>query len=277
MQHRGRAGRQGDPGESRFFVSLDDELIVRYGVHNLIPKRFFPEKSETPVESPVVRREIARAQRIIEGQNAEIRRTLASYAAVVEEQHRRLVERRREILTGEAAPDVWDEAPERRAALVAAAGEQAVVRAERTVTLACIDRAWREHLALCADLREGIHLVRLGGQDPLTAFTSEAIRVFSRIDDAIDAAVLAALAAVRVAGSELDLTGTGLRAPSSTWTYLTNDDPFRNRIGALLTGPGGATVAIYSAAILMPLLIVWGLAENLLLRARRKRRPTSSL
>ena len=72
--------------------------------------------------------------------------------------------------------------------------------AERTVTLACIDRAWRDHLALCADLREGIHLVRLGGQDPLTHFTSEAIRAFSRIDEAIDEAVLAALDKVRTAG-----------------------------------------------------------------------------
>ena len=50
-----------------------------------------------------------------------------------------------------------------------------------------------------------------------------------------------------------------------------NDDPFRNRIGAMLTGPGGATVAIYSAAVMMPLLILWGLVENLLRRGARRR------
>jgi len=271
LQLRGRAGRQGDPGESRFFVSLEDDLMVRYGIHSLIPARFLPETSDQPIESPIVRREVARAQRIIEGQNFEIRRTLARYAAVVEEQHRRLIERRRAILTGDDQPDVWERAPERRAALVAAAGEHAVIDAERVVTLACIDRAWRDHLGLCADLREGIHLVRLGGQDPLTQFTSGAIRAFSEIDEAIDGAVLAALATVRVAGSELDLTGTGLKAPSATWTYLVNDDPFKSRIGALLTGPGGATVAIYSAAMMMPLLILWGLVESLLRRATRRR------
>ena len=166
-----------------------------------------------PIENPVVRREIARAQRIIEGQNFEIRRTLARYAAVVEEQHRRLVERRRAILVGDELPDVWERAPERRAALVAAAGEHAVLDAERAVTLGCMDRAWRDHLALCADVREGIHLVRLGGQDPLTLFTSEAIRAFARIEDAIDDAVLAALANVRVVGGEMDLTGAGIKAP----------------------------------------------------------------
>ena len=98
LQLRGRAGRQGDPGESRFFVSLEDELLVRYGIQCLIPARYLPEKSDPPIESAVVRREVARAQRIIEGQNLEIRRTLARYAAVVEEQHRQIVERRRAIL-----------------------------------------------------------------------------------------------------------------------------------------------------------------------------------
>ena len=63
---------------------------------------------------------------------------------------------------------------------------------------------------------------------------------------------------------------TGLKAPSSTWTYLVNDDPFRNRIGAMLTGPGGVTVAIYSAAVMMPLLIAWGLVERLFRRVNRR-------
>jgi preprotein translocase subunit SecA len=270
-QLRGRAGRQGDPGESRCFISLEDDLLVRYGITCLIPKRFLPEKSDAPIDNPVVRREIARAQRIIEGQNVEIRRTLARYAAVVEDQHQLLVERRQAILAGDHVPDVWARDPERRAELVAAAGEQRVVNAERAIMLGCIDRAWRNHLALCADLREGIHLVRLGGQDPLTRFTSEAIQAFSRIDDAIDQEVLAALATVKVVGSDLDLTGTGIRTPSATWTYLVNDDPFKSRIGAMLTGPGGVTLAIYSAAMVMPLLIAWGLIENLVRRGPRRR------
>jgi preprotein translocase subunit SecA len=271
LQLRGRAGRQGDPGESRFFVSLEDELLVRYGIQSLIPPRYLPEKSDAPVESPVVRREVARAQRIIEGQNLDIRRTLAAYAAVVEEQHRQIVERRRQILAGESSWDVWEHAPERRAALMAAAGEPAVREAGRKVMLACIDRAWRDHLALCADLREGIHLVRLGGHDPLTRFTSEAIRAFSEIDEAVDAAVLAALANVRADGGALDLSDAGLKAPTSTWTYVVNDDPFRNRMAAMLTGPGGATVAIYSALMLMPLLIAWGLVETLFRRVTGRR------
>ncbi len=271
LQLRGRAGRQGDPGESRFFVSLEDELLVRYGIRDLIPERFLPAKSPEPVEDPVIRREVARSQRIVEGQNFEIRRTLARYAAVIEEQHRRLTERRNALLHGDDEPDVWVTDPERRSALVAQAGEDAVLEAERTVTLACIDRAWRDHLALCADLREGIHLVRLGGEDPLTRFTSDAIRAYSRIDEEIDAAVLAALTSVRTINGRLDLTDTGVKGPSSTWTYLINDDPFKNRLGAMLTGPGGTTLGIYAASMMMPLLVLWGLVENLFRRRPPRR------
>ena len=54
-----------------------------------------------------------------------------------------------------------------------------------------------------------------------------------------------------------------LKGPSSTWTYLVSDDPFRNQIGMMLTGPGRATVGIGSALMAMPLLITWGLIDRL--------------
>ena len=178
---------------------------------------------------------------------------------------------RQAILHGEEVPEVWSRAPERRRALVDEAGEDAVRRAERAVMLFQIDRAWRDHLALAADLREGIHLVSLGGQDPLTRFTAEIKLAFRRMEDAIDSAVLDALTVVRVSGGRIDLEGLGIRGPSSTWTYLVNDDPFRNQIGMMLTGPGRTTIAIYAAVVMMPLLLLWGLVDRVL-RRRPKRR-----
>ena len=82
---RGRAGRQGDPGESRFFLSLEDDLLVRYGIQNLLRGRFVPGERDQPIDDPVVSEEIARAQRIIEGQNFDVRKTLSRYSSVVEE------------------------------------------------------------------------------------------------------------------------------------------------------------------------------------------------
>lgn len=271
LQLRGRAGRQGDPGESRFFVSLEDDLLVRYGIQGLIAGRFAPDRRDEPIDHPVVAAEVARAQRIVEGQNLEIRKTLWRYATVVEEHRRRLMERRQAILEERDVPDVWSQSPERRAALVAAAGEDGVRRAERDVTLHQIDRAWCDHLALAADLRESIHLEALGGRDPLRRFTTEATMAFHRLDDVIDEAVVDALHHVVVKDGRIDLSGIDIKGPSSTWTYLVNDDPFKNQIGMMLTGPGRATFAIGAALFAMPLLIFWGLVDRCLRKRPRRR------
>lgn len=274
LQLRGRAGRQGDPGESRFFVSLEDDLLVRYGIEALIAGRVVTAKRDEPLDHPVLRGEIARAQRIIEGQNVEIRKTLWRYASAIEGQRRHVMDARQALLHGDDVPEVWRHAPERRRALAEEVGEDEVRRAERAVMLFQIDRAWRDHLALAADLREGIHLVGLGGQDPLARFATEITLAFRRMENAIDSAVLDVLKEVRVSGGRIDVDGLGIRGPSSTWTYLINDDPFRNQIGLMLTGPGRTSIAIYAAAMMMPLLLLWGLVDRFL-RRRPKRRGDS--
>jgi len=270
LQLRGRAGRQGDPGESRFFVSLEDDLLVRYGIEALIAGRVVTGRRDQPIDHPVLRAEIARAQRIIEGQDFEIRKTLWRYASVIEEQRCQVMTAREDILHGRRVSEVWERSARWRA-LVDEVGEHAVRSAERKVLLFQIDRAWCEHLALAADLREGIHLVGLGGQDPLTRFTTEIAAAFRRMETTIDAAVLDVVDRVRLRDGRIDLEGLGIRGPSSTWTYLVNDDPFRDQIGRMLTGPGRTTVAISAAAIMMPLLLVWGLVDRFV-RKRPKRR-----
>ena len=127
-----------------------------------------------------MRREIARAQRISEGQNFDIRRTLARYAAVVERQGEILAERR-ELVLREGSPGAFGVDPARRDELVRLAGEPAVIEAERRIVLGAIDLAWCEHLAYCADVREGIHLEHIGGRDPLTEFTRQAIAAFCTV------------------------------------------------------------------------------------------------
>jgi preprotein translocase subunit SecA len=79
-QLRGRAGRQGDPGSSEFFVSLEDDLLVKYGTES---------------------NDIEGVQRIAEGQNLEIRRFLQKYESVIEGQRQKIQQRRQAIVTGE--------------------------------------------------------------------------------------------------------------------------------------------------------------------------------
>ena len=266
-QLMGRAGRQGDPGASRFFLSLEDELLERYDVRSLIPEGLFPTRQAEPIESSVVDREIARLQRIVEGQSFEIRKTLWRYSAPIEDQHKRFQARRQQLL-GERGPESWCRDP-RAAPLLAAVGEAKVREAETRVTLFHRDRVWSEHLARIASLREGIHLMGLGGEDPLTVFRLRTAEAFRDLEDEVATAVDAALDGLEVAGDTLDLGSLGIQGPSSTWTYVVNDDPFRHQLGRMLTGPGGASMAIGAALTAAPMFLLWLVVERL-----RRKRPS---
>ncbi|MER7442226.1 preprotein translocase subunit SecA [Micromonospora avicenniae] len=101
-QLRGRAGRQGDPGESRFYLSLQDELMRRFraGAVEAVMERFnIPE--DVPIESKMVTRQIKTAQAQIEGQNAEIRKNVLKYDEVLNKQRQVIYGERLRVLNGE--------------------------------------------------------------------------------------------------------------------------------------------------------------------------------
>jgi preprotein translocase subunit SecA len=248
-QLRGRAGRQGDPGSSRFFISLEDDLVSRYGVVSLIPRGRRPARQDGPVADPIVAREIARAQRIIEGQNFEIRRTLWRYSAMVEEQRAQVCARREELLHDAFEPTACVEAaPDHHAALSRAAGASEVTRAENRLTMLVLDRRWSDHLRLIEDIREGIHLQRYGGRDPLTEFQRQIIDAYAAMMEDLRAEVVERFRSLRAEGGRIDLEQLGLRGPASTWTYLVNDNPFAS-FWVSLIAPGNVGVSIATAIL----------------------------
>ncbi|RMG70752.1 MAG: preprotein translocase subunit SecA [Chloroflexi bacterium] len=102
-QLRGRSGRQGDPGESRFFLSLEDNLMRRFGGDRV--KRFMswakiPENE--PIENPVITKAITQAQIRVEGHNFDIRKRVLEYDDVVNKQREIIYAQRREILEAES-------------------------------------------------------------------------------------------------------------------------------------------------------------------------------
>ncbi|HYA44448.1 MAG TPA: preprotein translocase subunit SecA, partial [Acidimicrobiales bacterium] len=99
-QLRGRSGRQGDPGESRFFLSLEDELMRLFaqGLMQWAMGRF-PE--DIPIENRMVTRAIERAQHNVEARNSEIRKDVLKYDEVMNEQRKVIYARRRQIMEGE--------------------------------------------------------------------------------------------------------------------------------------------------------------------------------
>ncbi|NNN19660.1 MAG: preprotein translocase subunit SecA [Acidimicrobiaceae bacterium] len=100
-QLRGRSGRQGDPGESRFYLSLEDELMRLFatGAVSYILDRTFPD--DTPLEHKMVSRAIERAQSTVEGKNAEIRKEVLKYDEVLDAQRKVIYSLRKSVLQGE--------------------------------------------------------------------------------------------------------------------------------------------------------------------------------
>jgi len=99
-QLRGRAGRQGDPGESRFYLSLEDELMRLFatGAMNWVMGRALPD--DVPIEAKMVTKAIERAQNTVEARNAEIRKDVLKYDEVMNEQRKVIYARRMQIIDG---------------------------------------------------------------------------------------------------------------------------------------------------------------------------------
>src|ERR1700716_1440790 len=105
-QLRGRSGRQGDPGESRFYLSLQDDPMKRFragAVEAVMDRLNIPE--DVPIESKMVTRQIRGAQTQIEAQNAEIRKDVLKYDEVLNRQRQVIYAERRRVLAGEDLHD----------------------------------------------------------------------------------------------------------------------------------------------------------------------------
>jgi preprotein translocase subunit SecA len=106
-QLRGRAGRQGDPGSTRFYVSLEDELMRLFGaerIQSIMNAVGFTD--ETPIEAKLISRSIERAQSKVENHNYEIRKSVLEYDDVMNKQREIIYSERRKVLNGESLRDL---------------------------------------------------------------------------------------------------------------------------------------------------------------------------
>ncbi|MEU6747961.1 accessory Sec system translocase SecA2 [Spirillospora sp. NPDC046719] len=224
-QLRGRAGRQGDPGGSVFFTSLQDDLVTRYA-----PDETYrgPIGDEGRVDDKGAHWIVGHAQRVAEGVDLELHRNTWRYNQLIGLQRREVLTERDAVLTGDAADAAMAaDAPAKHAELVKIAGAEAVAEASRQVVLYQLDRCWAEHLAFLAELREGIHLRSLGrGLDPLVEFNREAVPAGKRLLGDARRRSVAAFEELTATAEGVDLDAAGLKRPSATWTYLVHDNPF---------------------------------------------------
>ena len=109
-QLRGRAGRQGDPGSSRFYLSLEDDLMRIFGAERItgLMERLGMEE-DVPIEHGLINRAIENAQKKVEGHNFDIRKNLLEYDDVMNQQRKTIYALRRQILEGRYAPEPTEE------------------------------------------------------------------------------------------------------------------------------------------------------------------------
>jgi preprotein translocase subunit SecA len=224
-QLRGRAGRQGDPGSSVFFASMQDELVTQY-VPDARPPAAIAEDGR--IVDAGAHETVAHAQRVAEGVSLEIHRNTWRYNRPIEIQRRIVLEQRDRVLRTDAAlRTLARRCPGRFAALSTVARDEVLAEAARQITLWHLDREWADHLGYLADLREGIHLRALArGLSPLDEFHKEAARAFSGLLSAVEERSAESFETVPVTADGADLSAAGLKRPTATWTYLVQDNPF---------------------------------------------------
>ena len=103
-QLRGRSGRQGDPGYSRFYLSLEDELMVRFGADRL--QKIMGATEDAPIESRMVSRSVESAQKRVEGNNYDARKQVLQYDDVLRKQSEIMYAERNEVLENEVVTDI---------------------------------------------------------------------------------------------------------------------------------------------------------------------------
>jgi preprotein translocase subunit SecA len=211
-QLRGRSGRQGDPGETQFFVSLEDSLMRVFAgdtVKNMMTRLGVAE--DQPIENRLITKSLENAQKKIEGFNFDSRKNILEYDDVLNHQRKIVYERRRKILTGSvddvaakleeivAGAGVTDEVgnnPEKEALekiiaeKVTQLGRDQFYGVVRQILLQTIDTFWVEHLEIMDYTRGSVNLRAYGQRDPLVEYKREGLRLFREMQAAVNGQVV---------------------------------------------------------------------------------------
>jgi preprotein translocase subunit SecA len=235
-QLRGRAGRQGDPGSSVFFSSWEDDVVAANLDSNKLPTQ---TDEDGRIVSPKTTGLLDHAQRVAEGRLLDVHANTWRYNQLIAQQRAIIVDRRNTLLrTATAREELAELAPDRYEELSGDLSEERLETTCRMIMLYHLDRGWADHLAYLADIRESIHLRALGRQNPLDEFHRLAVDAFASLAaDAIEAAQQT-FETANVLEEEPGLDLSKLARPTSTWTYMVNDNPLSDDTLSTLSLPG---------------------------------------
>ena len=208
-QLRGRAGRQGDPGSSQFFISFEDDLLRLFGSDRFRPmleKLAGTGGEEEAIEFGIVSKQIENAQKRVESKNYDIRLHVLQYDDVMNQQREIIYGQRREVLEGE---NMHDKIMDMRRTLITEAVNRCIAEDasvadwdieglseylerlciekggvrefERVALLGAVDRRWMDHIDAMTELRDGIGLRAYGQRDPIVEYKREGYDMFEEM------------------------------------------------------------------------------------------------
>ncbi|MCA9355085.1 preprotein translocase subunit SecA [Candidatus Kaiserbacteria bacterium] len=191
-QLRGRSGRQGDPGETQFYVSMEDSLMRIFGgakVQGMMGKFKIPE--DQPITMSLISSTLDGAQTKIEGFHFDSRKQILAYDDVLNKQRQSIYARRRKLLMADESElekvtsELFEAVPETEIIFQekkAEFGEELFMDIFRRLTLQMIDMLWVEHLEVMGYTRSSVSLRAYGQRDPLIEYRKEGNRLFKEMN-----------------------------------------------------------------------------------------------
>jgi len=193
-QLRGRSGRQGDPGETQFYVSLEDDLMRVFGserIKTMMGRFGIPE--DQPIENRFINRTLEGAQAKIGGFHFDARKHTLEYDDVMNHQRKIIYERRQKMMRADKAEieillDTISETregfnktiEEKRKKL----GDEAFFETVRRIALYTTDTLWMEHLEAMDYLRSSVNLRAYGQREPIVEYKKDGLAMFKEMEEA---------------------------------------------------------------------------------------------
>ncbi len=208
-QLRGRSGRQGDPGETQFFVSLEDSLMRVFAsdsLKSMMGRLGMPE--DEAIEHKFISKALESAQQKIEGFNFDSRKHVLEFDDIINQQRKSIYDRRKRLLLGsidDVEKDIGeiiesisadDSLGEKQKVIevlnkkVAEFGREHFYNAVRMILLQTIDMYWVEHLEVMDYTRSSVNLRAYGQRDPLVEYKKEGVRLFKEMQGVMKEQVL---------------------------------------------------------------------------------------
>jgi len=241
-QLRGRAGRQGDPGETQFYVSLEDDLMRVFGgdkALGMVKSLGLPE--DEAIYNPFVSRALESAQKRIEGFHFDARKSVLEYDTVLNKQRETVYAKRKSILFARGdemsalAQDISKTVDPKQQSIIQekqeSFGKESFHELIRRVALRSIDMLWMSHLDTMDHARRSVNLRAYGQREPLVEYKKEGLRLFRELEQNFTTHVADYMIRVEAPPKELQVTAIDLNKQSDANSSSQSVSSFSEKFG----------------------------------------------